>query len=167
MSHRTIILCYRKIIDAQSTGVWERAVLEDSYKEFKMQEQLYNQQQQHHMLTELLALVPGAEQLHFLVSASVIPYLKQLKEQVPDLTNSLGLPFLKFDHYRFELIESDTRSISSHKVAICFFSEPMIWHDSVGNYLVLSAKAPDANGSVTTDMIAQQPGLGIYSMQNH
>lgn len=165
MNNRTIVLCYRKIIDARSTGVWEKAVWNDSYLEFKMQAQLYNQQRQHNLLTELLANVAGAEQLHFLVSASVIPHLRQLNEQIPDITDTLGISFLKFDHYRFELVQSDLRNISSHTIALWFFGKPITWHDSIGEHLLVSDTEPAIDGLFKTTLVALQPGVSIYSMQ--
>lgn len=44
MANRTITLYYRKIIDATATKPRDKLVFEDSYTEFKMQAQLYNQE---------------------------------------------------------------------------------------------------------------------------
>ena len=47
MPNRTITLCYRKVIDASAAKPWEKLVFEDSYTEFKMQAQLYNQEKKY------------------------------------------------------------------------------------------------------------------------
>ncbi|MCC9136101.1 hypothetical protein ACFSKU_16640 [Pontibacter silvestris] len=166
MLPRTITLCYRKVIDATSTKPWEKLVFEDSYMEFKMQAQLYNQNQKYHSFAELLQMVPGASQLHFLVSAAVIGYLQQLNETVPDIVNNLGKHFLKFNQYQFEIINSDLQDKSKHQIAFNFYSEPLLWHDTVGNYLLVSAKSQVAAEEVITNLFQLQPYVNIHSLHN-
>jgi hypothetical protein len=161
---RTIRLCYRKVIDAASEKPWEKMVFQDSYKEFKMQAQLFNQQKQYRSFGELLQRVPDAEQLHFLVSAAVTGYLQQLNENVPDIRNNLGKQFLKFTQYQFEIINSDLQDMSRHRVAINFYSEPLCWHDTISNYLLVSDKK-EQQGECLTHLFQLQPYLSIYTLQ--
>lgn len=164
---REITLCYRKIINSSSNGAWEKLVFEDSFNEFKMQAQYYNQEKKHHTFAQLLHDVPQAEKLHFLVSAAVVNYIKQLNGTIPDITNNLGLLFLKFNNFRFEIINSDIRDINKHAVAINFYSEELAYIDQIGNYL-LTAKANQANENgthVLTDMFTLSPFLTIYSIK--
>src|SRR5689334_7343192 len=109
MNKRIIRLCYRKIIDASATGLWEMHVFEDSYEEFLMQAQFYNQEEKYTSFAQLLQNVKGAEQLHFLVSSAVVGYVKQFNGIIPDITNALDKTFLPFTNFRFEIIASDTR----------------------------------------------------------
>ncbi|GAB3181971.1 hypothetical protein [Telluribacter humicola] len=165
MQARTITLCYRKIVDAASTKLWDRLVFEDSYREFRMQAQLYNPDKKYRTFGELIQHSAGAEQLHFLVSAAAIGYLQQLNETMPDVVNNLGKHFLKFNQFQFEIINSDVHDKTKHAVAINFFSVPMVWHDSIGNYLLIS----DTTGTerqVLTHMLQVQPFLSIHSLTN-
>ncbi|RYF09805.1 MAG: hypothetical protein EOO42_23455, partial [Flavobacteriales bacterium] len=84
MEKKIIRICYRKIIDINSITPWEKLVFEDSYKEFKIQSQLYNQEKKHTTFSALLNEVAGAEKLHFLVSGAIIDYIRQLKDIIPD-----------------------------------------------------------------------------------
>jgi hypothetical protein len=59
MPNRTITLCYRKVIDASAAKPWEKLIFEDSYTEFKMQAQLYNQEKKYRSFAELRQQVPG------------------------------------------------------------------------------------------------------------
>ena len=137
MAKKIIRLCYRKVIDASSSKQWDKYVFESTYAEFLMQAQLYNQEKKYSSFSELMQNAPGAEKLHFLVSASMVGYLQQLDGVVPDILNNLGKHFLKFTDYRFEIINSDIKAKSTHQVAINFFSEPLIWHDTIENYLLV------------------------------
>jgi hypothetical protein len=161
-----IRLCYRKVIDASSQKTWEKLVFESTYKEFLMQAQFYNQEKKYTSFSELLQHVPGAEKLHFLVSASIVGYLQQLGGKVPDVLNNLGKHFLDFKNYRFEIINSDIKNKTSHQVAINFFSEPLTWHDTIQNYLLVSpVNAEKSDDGVLTDMMQLQPFLSIYSLK--
>lgn len=164
MTNRIITLCYRKIIDATATKPWDKLVFEDSYQEFKMQAQLYNQEKKYRSFAELRQHVPGAEKLHFLVSAAVIGYLQQLNETIPDILNNLGKHFLKFNRFQFEIINSDLQDQTKHQVAVNFYAEPLVWHDTIGNYLLVSDKQEVA-GEIITHLLPLQPYLSIYSLQ--
>ena len=165
MPNRTITLCYRKVIDASAAKPWDKLVFEDSYTEFKMQAQLYNQEKKYSSFAELRQQVPGADQLHFLVSAAVIGYIQQLKETIPDILNNLGKQFLRFTKFQFEIINSDLQDKSKHQMAINFYSEPLCWHETIGNFLLVSDKPAEA-GEVQTNLFQLQPYMNIHSLQN-
>lgn len=166
MSKRIIRLCYRKIIDASCSAAWDRLVWESSYAEFRMQFQLYNQEKRFTSFAGLLQEVPAAERLHFLVSAAVTGYVQQLNGKIPDIKDNLGRQCLAFRQFRFEIINSDTRDIKWHQIAVNFFSEPLIWHDIAGNLLLLSAAdATNEGDEVLVNMVPLQPFLGIYSIK--
>ena len=164
---RLITLAYRKLVDANSTKPWDKLVFEDSYREFRMQAQLYNQQGQYRTFGELLHYVPGADKLHFLVGGSIGGYVQQLNGLVPDIVNNVGRYFLKFSRYQFELINSNLHDPSRHQVAINFYSEPMVWHHTVDNMLLVSEnKAINAGEEALTYLFAIQPYLNIHSLKN-
>ena len=167
MSKGIIRLCYRKVIDASSQKTWDKYVFEDSYKEFLMQAQFYNQEKKYYRFSELVANVKSAERLHFLVSASVTGYIQQLKGITPDILNNLGKHFLHFDNYRFEIINSDIKNKTAHQVAINFISEQLIWLGKIDNYLLVSpVNRNKEDGAILTDIVQLQPFLSIYSLKN-
>jgi len=168
MSKGTIRLVYRKVIDATAQNVWEKYVFDATYAEFLMQSQLYNTGKKYTAFSELKNNVPNAEKLHFLVSASVIPYLKQLNGKMPDMLNNLGKLFLPFSNYKFEIIESDIRDKSRHRIAIELFSDPVDWIDTIDNQLLVSVHPDSENtdADVLTEMFALQPYLSIYSIKH-
>lgn len=96
MSRKVITLCYRKIIGATNTSAWDKFVHEDSFAEFKMQAQFYNQEERFTTFAEMVLNVPEAEKLHFLVSAAITGYLRQLNGIIPDVLDNLGRRFLIF-----------------------------------------------------------------------
>ncbi|RZL21015.1 MAG: hypothetical protein EOO96_24530 [Pedobacter sp.] len=165
MEKKIITICYRKIIDINSKTPWEKLVFEDSFKEFKIQSQLYNQDKKHTTFSALLHEVAGAEKLHFLVSGAIIDYIRQLKDIVPDIVNNIGRHFLSFDKFKFEIINSDINNIEKHAVSICFFSHPLIWHNTIGQYL-LTSPHNNSEGEILTNMFAIQPFLTIHSIQS-
>lgn len=166
MAKKIIRLCYRKIIDASSQKTWDKYVFDSTYSEFLMQSQFYNQQKKYSSFGELKQNVPGAEKLHFLVSAAIVGYLKQLDGVIPDILNNLGKHFLKFTGYRFEIINSDIKNKANHQVAINFFSEPLAWHDTLGGYLPVSPLNGEKNeDGILTDLLQLQSFLNIYSLK--
>jgi hypothetical protein len=166
MQKGTIRLCYRKVIDAQSAKPWEKLVFEDSYAEFLMQSQLYNHEKKYSTFSDIITHVPAAERLHFLVSAAVIGYLQQLQGRVPDLVNNLGRLFLPFNNYRFEIINSDINDRTKHRVAINFYTDHLVWHDTINNQLLLSVPGNTENGEVLTELFTLPPFVSIYSLKS-
>ena len=166
MAKKIIRLCYRKVIDASSQKTWDKYVFDSTYTEFLMQSQYYNQEKKYSSFGEFIQNVPGAEKLHFLVSAAIVGYLKQLDRVIPDILNNLGKHFLKFTGYRFEIINSDIKNKTNHQVAINFFSEPLAWHDTVGGYLLVSLLNGEKNeDGILTDLVQLQSFLSIYSLK--
>ncbi|MBL7744434.1 MAG: hypothetical protein JNN00_13245 [Chitinophagaceae bacterium] len=166
MSKKIIRLCYRKVIDASSQKVWDQYIFDSTYTEFLMQSQFYNQEKKFTTFAEILHNVPAAERLHFLVSAAITGYLQQLNGIVPDILNNLGKHFLFFKNYRFEVINSDIKNKASHQVAINFFSEPLLWQDTINGFLLVSpVGAAQTEDGVRTDLVQLQPFLSIYSLK--
>lgn len=165
MSQKIITLCYRKIIDDSNLNHWDKFVHEDSFLEFKLQSQLYNQEEKYSTFAELLMHVPGAEKLHFLVSAAITGYLRQLNGIIPDILDNLGRRFLSFENFKFEIINSDFNNIEKHKVAINFFSKPLVWHNSIDNHLLISQFTEVASEETFTNLFQIQPFVSIHSIK--
>jgi hypothetical protein len=162
----TIIrFCYRKIIDSTATKAWERLLFEDSFAEFKMQAQRFNTTNTPSSFAALLQHNAAAEQLHFLTSGAVTGYLKQLNGKLPDVVNTLGKQFLYFNNFRFEIINSHTLDISKHRVAVNFYTTPVIWKDTVGNTMILAVNNTVENDELLTDTFMMPPFVSIYSVK--
>ncbi|WP_158799945.1 hypothetical protein [Pedobacter sp. L105] len=163
MSKRIITLCYRKIIDVNSTGLWERLVFNDTYTEFLTQVKKYNPEERYSNFAQLMQYNPEAAKLHFLVSSACTGYLNQLNEQMPDIYNILGQPFLTFKSFHFEIINSDIHNSSFHEVAINFYTDSLVWHEAIGHYLLLSDK--NAGNYNLTNLVQLVPYLSIHSLK--
>jgi len=161
-----IVLCYRKIIDSTNNNPWDRYVHEDSFSEFKMQAQYYNQEQRFTTFAEMLLNAPEAEKLHFLVSAAITGYLRQLNGIIPDVLDNLGRRFLTFENFKFELINSDINSLEKHKIAINFFSKPLIWHDTINDQLLVSQLKGSNEEEIFTNLFQIQPFVSIHAIKN-
>ena len=167
MTNRIIRLCYRKIIDASSQKQWDKLLFESTYSEFLLQVQNFNQEKKYTLFSEINYHLKGAEKLEFLVSAAISGYLKQLDGKIPDITNALGLTCLSFSRYRFEIIESSIRSRSEHRVAVRFYSEPMIWHDTVQQFLLVSPVGElKTEDGYLVETIPMHPFLSICSLSD-
>ncbi|RYE36187.1 MAG: hypothetical protein EOP42_04240 [Sphingobacteriaceae bacterium] len=163
---KTIVkLCYRKIINAQATKPWDKLVFEDSYAEFRIQMQNYEQFRQYPAYGDLVHHAPKARQLSQQVTPAITGYMQQLNSIVPDIFNNLGRRFLHFERFHFEIINSHFEQKDRHQVAINFFSEPMIWHATIDSYLLLSPEAQTEEGEIHTHLMQLQPFLSIHSLK--
>ena len=170
MPKRVIILCYRKIIDVNTVKAWDKMVFESSYLEFKMQAQNFSLGTDHTSYAELLRNVPNAQRLTGMVTPSVTGYVQQLNKIMPDILNNLGRRFLTFSKFQMEIINSDINDKAKHQIALNFYSEPMVWHDTIDNFLLISDhlpenKLPDENTKALTNLMQIQPYVNIYSLQ--
>ncbi len=165
MSKGTIQLCYRKIIDSTSTKLWEQYVFQDTYMEFFMKAQYYNQDGKYQTYQELIDNIPNASQLPFLVSTAAHGYILQLKGIVPDITNAFGKLCLPFEQYQFDIVHSHISDKQQHKIAIYFYSNPIVWLDSIGDQILISYNTNNQNDTFETDLLRLQPYLSIISFK--
>lgn len=163
MEARKIVFCYRKVIDVYSGQLWEKMIFEDSYLEFKMQFQYFNAEHNYKTFAELAQHTAHAERLQFLISPSIMGYIQQLNGVIPDMLNTLGRRFLAFRNFRFELINSDVRDNTVHQIAVSFYSEPVFWHETIGQFLLLSDQ-PLSDGTIETNLYQIQPFVSIHSI---
>lgn len=164
MQQKTIRISYTKRINSSNTALWDQYVLNSSWQELLMQVQFYNQQQQYTTFRQLVQQVPSAEKLHFLVTTSVVGYLRQLNGIVPDVLNKRGVPFLPFTDFKFEIIDADFSDQNKYELQITFFSDPLIWHETIGDSLLLSVAAePQTKDGALTQLLPMQPAVDIYS----
>jgi hypothetical protein len=167
MDTRVITLCYRKIIDINSAKQWDKLVFEASYLEFKMQAQNYSQGTTFTSYADLLKHVPNAQRLVGMVIPAITGYLQQLNGIVPDLLNNVGKRFLKFHKFQFEIINADINDKARHQVAVNFYTEALIWHDTIADFLLLADYRPETNGDedVLTNLFKLPPYVNIHSLK--
>lgn len=163
-----IKLGYRKIIDPASEEAWDKAVLNATYKEFLMQAQQFDQLKKYDTFQDMLLNIPKADRMHYLVSTAALGYLKHLGDLFPDATNTFDQPCVPFKNFRFEVIQSSVFDKAKHQVAIYFYSEPVLWVNTIStNQLVIArAEFEDAwkNGEeIETETLTLNPNLGIIS----
>jgi hypothetical protein len=161
---KSIRLIYRKLIDASNTKPWDQMLLEGSWYEYLLQAQTFNPEKKYNTFAELMAHVPDADRLHFLVTPAIIGYLKQLNGKVPDIANNIGKTFLPFKNFKFEIVNADITDKSKLQVAVNFISDPLTWHDTIGNQLLVTINNEPENGETRTEMVSLQPFLSIYSI---
>lgn len=156
-----IRLAVRTVIDSNSQNPWDRYIFEDTYREYLMQQQLYNDKDNtKNTFRELLSENPKAEQLHFLTGMAAENYVGQLKGSFYRVTDVLGSTFFPFSGYRLDIINTDITDMSRHKVGITLFSPLLTYLGMVNNCYLVSLNTDDATGHETI-MFAVQPQLAI------
>ncbi|MGJ1430321.1 hypothetical protein ACR79M_01615 [Sphingobacterium spiritivorum] len=157
---RKIQFSYRKIIDSQHTGVWEKMVLESAFMEYRLQFQNYDRSGLYTTYSDLLLQYPDAKRLPYLVSGAIIGYLSQLKEIIPDIIDNQGVRILHFERFHLEILQADMQHFHSFKIAITFFSETFQWHDSIADMMLISSDQ-QTSPVYHTHLIRIQPYLTI------
>lgn len=156
-----IRFAYRITIDNNSSYNWDKFVFEDTYKEYLMQQQLFNSKENPKTtFRELLAENPKASQLHFLVGMAANGYVEQLKGSFHRVPDALGNHFLPFTNYQLDIVNTDINDSSKHKIGITFFSPLLLLLDTINNHYLVTSETEKENGFQTL-MFAVQPGLTI------
>ena len=156
-----IQLAYRLIIDNNSTFVWDKYVFEDSFQEYLLQHQQFNNKENpKNTFRELLAENEKAQQLHYLVGIAANSYVEQLKGNLYRITDALGNNYFPFINYRVDIINTDCTDISKHKIGITFYSPLLTYLGIVDNHYLLSKNTDDST-EFETFMLATQPHLSI------
>jgi hypothetical protein len=157
MAKAIIKLAYKQVIDASSTGSFEKSVLFASYQEFLLKSQAYNPGNRLKTFSEMKNNDGRANSLHYKLSFSVGYCIEMLKNTIPGLTDSLGNNVL-FEVPKFELIASDITSIDAHKVAIIYTTGDLTLLNTFSEYMVLAL--PDSTETFTLKM---QDNLSVIS----
>jgi hypothetical protein len=160
-----IKLAYRIIIDSSSTFLWDKYVFEDTFKEYQMQSQQFNSDENpKNTFRELLAENEKAEQLHFLTGIAASGYVSQLKGNFHRVSDLLGNNYFPFINYQLDILNTDTTDISKHRIGITFYSPLLTYFGIIeGNYLV-SKNIENAN-EYETLMFPLQKHLSICYIQ--
>ncbi|MCV9927875.1 hypothetical protein OIU83_09440 [Flavobacterium sp. LS1R49] len=156
-----IRLAYRIVIDNTSTLTWDKYVWEDTYKEYLMQNQQFNPEENlKNSFRELLTENEKAAQLHYLVGIAASGYVAQLKGNLHRVTDVLGNNYLPFTNYQLDIVNSDITDQSKHKIGITFYSPLLTLMDIIEGCYLVSKNCEDING-LETLMFPVQSHLSI------
>jgi hypothetical protein len=159
---------FQKIIDENSTSLWDKYVFDDTWMEYKIQAANYNQQSKARLFTDIIKQNAAAQKLHYSVSVAAVGYIRQLQGVIPGLLNAHGKIVVPFKNFKFNIIESDITNGKLHRIEIIFISEPIICIDFFNNHYLIAAadKQQELNEGkeVETEMIPHSNQLSIYSI---
>jgi hypothetical protein len=167
MRKSLIKLAYRQIIDATATGRFEKDVFNDSYSEFLIQIQTYNQVNNYTTWREVRTAIPKSNvTLQYKVGFAIGLYVRELNNQIPGLWDNLERMNVPFADYRFELLESDITNRSAHRVALTYLTDSLTLLGTIGEYMVLAlGDKSKETAPLETFMVAMRPNLAVLSYQ--
>lgn len=160
---RQITLQYRKIIDKNASSNWDKAVWNDSFLEYRMKAQYYDENLEFPVFKDLINAKPEAEKLHYLVSLSALGHIQYLGNVFPGVIDTLGTRCIPFQNYTFKILASDFHNKDKHMIQIDFFSDILSLIDIVGDTLWLS-KSAENDERIETFMTKLQPNMMINSI---
>lgn len=137
MGRTMIKLAIRQVIDASSTGTFAKNVFRDSYAEFLLQSQAYNPDEAFSTFAEMVEHQPKANSLHYKTGFAVGLYIQSLANLIPGAWDTLGNIQLSFERHQFKIMSSGIHDRQLHKVAVLYYTAPLLLHKVIGEYLLL------------------------------
>lgn len=161
-----IKLAFRIVIDQNSTMAWDKYIFEDTYFEYKVQHQVFDDKENSvKNYWELLAKNPHAERIPFLLSSAVVNYVSQLNGEIKSLPDVLGNTFFPIETFKLGLISSNVEDSSKHKIGLTFYTPELLLIDSIDNKYLLSKNIQSEEG-YETFMFAFHPQVAIGYYKN-
>lgn len=161
---KKITIQFRKIFSADSTKTWENGLWNDSFLEYKMKAQFYDEKVEFPDFKQLLQAKPDAEKLHYLTSLGCMGAMQQLNNLMPDVVDTLNKRCLPFVNYRFQILNTNFNQKEKHRVQIDFFSEPLYLIEAFGDTLWLGLVQAEQDENMVTFMVKMQPNLMIINI---
>lgn len=162
---KKIKLAFRIVIDQSSEMIWDRYVFDDTYFEYKIQHQVFdNKENPVKNYWEVLQKNPNAKQIPFLLSGAASSYVSQLGGVIRSITDVLGSTYFPFDHFKLDLISSHLEDPSKHKIGLTFFSPELLLIDIIDGKYLLSKETDKENGWETF-MLPFHPQVAIAYYQ--
>ena len=167
MPQALIQLAYKHTIDAGSQTPFEQQVFNATFAEFAIQQQSFSKGQDLFSWSSIRSKFPKSNPtLPFKVSFAIAGLLNTLNGEIPGLQDTLQLRAIPFIQHRFELIASDVKDPSVHKVSIIYLTDTLTLFNTMGDYLLLAmgnASSVWPRGPVPTFLLKMQPELSICS----
>ena len=162
-----IQLSFTQIISASSQTDFEKNILRLSYQEYKMKSQAYDPDGAVTTFSALKAKDGRANSLHYKTGFAIGGLVEGLKNIIPNLSDTGGQP-VRFEAFRFEVLESHISDQLLHKVAIHYITDWLMMLQTIGDTLLLSKNKELEDISrkpVETFMLKMQEGLSIIQYQ--
>lgn len=157
-----IKLAFRIVIDHDSSLAWDRYVFEDTYFEYKVQHQLFDDRENPvQNFWELLSKNPQAAKIPSLLSPSIAGYVAQLNGEIKSLPDVLGNTFFPVESFKPDLISSHTEDPSRHKIGITFYTPELLLIDIIEQAYLLSKNRMPAENGFDTFMFGFHPQVAI------
>ncbi|WP_258099588.1 hypothetical protein [Marinoscillum pacificum] len=131
-------LCYRKLVTSESKSAWEKGVFEDSFREFLIQSQQFDTDGSLRTFAQFEQSSIDMVKFNYLVSTSIVGYLRGLNGMMPDHYNVLDQACVPFKNYQFEIVKSDLDDKSAHVITINFYSDWLTWIDNINGQLLFT-----------------------------
>ena len=167
MTPALIQLAYKHTIDAASQTPFEQQVFNATFAEFAIQQQSFSKGQDLFSWSSIRSKFPKSNPtLPFKVSFAIAGLLGSLNGQIPGLQDTLLLRTIPFIQHRFELIASDVKDPSVHKISIIYLTDTLTLFNTMGDYLVLAlgdVRKEMAKDPVPTFLLKMQPELSLCS----
>lgn len=163
---KKIKLAFRIVIDQNSEMIWDHYVFDDTYFEYKIQHQVFDDKENPvKNYWELLQKNPNAERIPFLLSAATNNYVAQLNGVIKSLPDVLGTTFFEFENYKLDLVSSHLEDPSKHKIGLTFYTPKLILLDIIdGKYLL--SKETEKENAWETFMFAFHQQVSIAFFEN-
>ena len=158
---KKIKLAFRIVIDQKSEMIWDRYIFDDTYFEYKIQHQVFDDKENSvKNYWELLQKNPNAERIPFLLSGAANNYVAQLGGVIRSLPDVLGTTFFPFDNFKLDLVSSNLDDASKHKIGLTFYTPELLLIDIIDNKYLLSKDIDKQNG-FETFMLPFHPQIAI------
>lgn len=155
-----IKLAFRIVIDQNSTMAWDKYIFDDTYFEYKIQHQVFDDKENPvKNYWELLLKNSHAERIPFLLSSAVVNYVSQLNGEIKSLPDVLGNTFFPIESFKLDLISSNVEDPSKHKVGLTFYTPELLLIDIIDNKYLLSKNI--SGESFETFMFGFHPQVAI------
>jgi hypothetical protein len=166
MPQALIQLAYKHIIDATSQTPFEQQVFNATFAEFAIQQQSFSKGQDLFSWSSIREAFPKSNPtLPFKVSFAIAGILGSLNGQIPGLRDTLHIRTIPFIRHRFELLASDVKDPSVHKVSIIYLTDTLTLFNTIGDTLLVtlgdvcgvSAEGPSLKSLPETGYISENP----------
>ncbi|MDJ1506049.1 hypothetical protein [Xanthocytophaga agilis] len=111
--------------------------------------------------------ISKAENMHYLVSTAWMGDIQQLNGRFPEVLNTMGKYCVPFHNFKFEIIQSHRTDQVQHKVALHFYSDALVWIDSLEGQMILAQETEleklKSRQPIDTDTIITLANLGLAS----
>lgn len=137
MNIAQIRLTCRQVLDVTSSGIFAKQLLAATFAEFQLRSQVYNPEGRFFTFREMAGNDGRANSLHYKLYFAAAPYLELLEKKMPHVCDMLEKP-LPFERAELQLIASDLRDATQHRVALHYHTPLFLLHGHIGDHLILA-----------------------------